>query len=232
MSKIAKILLVEDDPNLGLITKDFLEMSGYEVHLTIDGEKGFKAYISGGFDLCILDVMLPLKDGFTLATEIREINTQIPIIFLTAKALNEDVIKGLKIGADDYITKPFHTEELNLRIKSILRRTIKQTIENDLKTIEIGAYIFDIQNQELIHASGKQILTKREADLLKLFCDNMNNVITREYALTQIWGTDDYFLGRSMDVFISRLRKYLKADSNIQLINVHGTGFKLSVDKV
>ena len=224
MEKIS-ILLVEDDPNLGLMTKDFLEMNNYDVSLATDGEKGLIAFTNKKYDLCIFDVMLPLKDGFTLAEEIYVIDPLMPIIFLTAKALKEDKIKGLKIGADDYITKPFHTEELILRIKAILRRLKKE----EVTTIEIGSFLFDLKNQQLIHPTGTQPLTKREADLLKLFCDNGNTIITREHALKQIWGNDDYFLGRSMDVFISRLRKYLKADPNIQLTNVHGTGFKLTM---
>ncbi|MEI7597187.1 MAG: response regulator transcription factor [Bacteroidota bacterium] len=228
--KKGKILLVEDDPNLGLITQDYLEMIGYEVILEIDGAKGLESYLSNSFDLCILDVMLPKKDGFTLAADIKKTNSDIPIIFLTAKALKDDKITGLKIGADDYITKPFHTEELSLRIEAILKR-VNRTKHNFNIILSVGNYQFDYLNLSLKSEIAEYSLTRKEADLLKFFAENINQVVTRENMLKQVWGDDDYFLGRSMDVFISRLRKYLKDDPTILIQNIHGTGFKLTVEE-
>lgn len=232
MNNRTRILLVEDDPNLSLVLKDYLEMLGYDIILCKDGEEGLKAFKRKGFDLCIFDIMMPKKDGFTLAEDIRQTDIAIPIIFLTAKSLKEDRIKGFQIGCDDYITKPFSTEELSLRIKAILKRC---KIENPLTSnkdndiYEIGKFVFDFENMILKKGNEKQSLTRKEAALLKLLCLNKNKILTRETALKNIWGENDYFIGRSMDVFIAKLRKYLKADSNISITNIHGTGFKLEV---
>lgn len=225
-SKIT-ILLVEDDLNLSDVLKDFLEISGYQVKLAPDGESGLTLFRKAAFDLCILDVMLPRKDGFTLATEIRSINAQVPIIFLTARGLMEDRITGFKSGCDDYITKPFSSEELSLRIEAILRRCMTRSAAPEM--IPIGTYFFDQANFELVHGETHQSLTPKEASLLKVLCRNKNKLITRENALMEVWGTDDYFIGRSMDVFITKLRKYLKDDPNVSIVNIHGTGFRLEV---
>ena len=226
------ILLVEDDENLGFILKDFLEMQNYMVDLRKNGAEGLFAFRAKIFDLCLLDVMMPVKDGFTLATEIREINDNVPIIFLTAKELKEDKIRGFKIGADDYITKPFSTEELNLRIQAILRRYRINAEADKLNSVfQIGAYQFDAENQTLAYSETEiSTLTKKEAELLKVLCLQMNTVVKRETALKKVWGNDDYFMGRSMDVYITKLRKYLKNDPNVTILNVHGTGFKLEVN--
>ena len=224
----ANILLVEDDPNLSLVLQDYLEMLGYHTELAKDGEMGLQTYNTGKFDLCILDVMMPKIDGFSLAGEIRHRNAEIPIIFLTAKSLKEDRIKGFQKGCDDYITKPFSTEELSLRIEAILRRCKQQEVSKEV-TFGIGNYQFDSTNMILILNQEQQKLTKKEAELLRLLCLNKNKLLSRERALKSIWGDDDYFIGRSMDVFITKLRKYLKGDPRISITNVHGTGFKLEV---
>lgn len=227
----AKILLVEDDSNLAMVLKDFLEMQKYEVQLEVNGEAGYQAFRNSKFDLCLLDVMMPLKDGFTLAREIRELNEDIPIIFLTAKSMKEDKIEGFKAGADDYISKPFSTEELNLRIEAVLKRFKYSNIISDReKVFQIGKLQFDYTNLKLIGPKGEKKLTKREAEVLRMLALNMGKILRRDIALKNIWGEDDYFMGRSMDVYITKLRKYLKADDNISIINVHGTGFKLEVE--
>lgn len=222
-----RILLVEDDPNLSEVLTDYLEMLKYEVTCAEDGEKGFQAFRQNTFDLCILDVMLPRLDGFTLAGKIRKINRTIPVIFLTARGSSDDRVTGFKAGCDDYISKPFSSEELSLRIEAILRRCTPKAANSD--SYRIGIYLFDSRNLELSSAGGKQTLTQKEAALLQVLCRNMNNLVTREAALTQVWGGDDYFSGRSMDVFITKLRKYLKDDPNVAIVNVHGSGFKLEV---
>lgn len=228
--KKANILLVEDDANLGFVLKDYLEMLNYQVELKKNGVEGLAAFKNKSFDICILDIMMPLKDGFTLAAEIKEINEDIPIVFLTAKEMKEDRIKGFKAGADDYITKPFSTEELSLRIEAILRRYNKGLDANSNEVFyTIGKYTFDFMNQLLTMNDFVSKLTKKESELLKLLCDNRDKVLKRETALKKIWGEDDYFMGRSMDVYITKLRKYLKDDPTITIINVHGTGFKLEV---
>ena len=230
----AKILLVEDDPNLSLVLVDYLEMLTYETLLCKDGVQGLNAFKSAHFDLCILDVMMPKKDGFSLAEDIRKLNQDIPIIFLTAKSLKEDRIRGFKVGCDDYITKPFSTEELSLRIDVILKRCMIKaklsTIEQQ-ETFELGTYKFDYSNMTLISPKTKINLTRKEADLLKLLAENKNMILKRETALRAIWGDDDYFIGRSMDVFITKLRKYLKDDEKISITNIHGTGFKLEIEE-
>lgn len=234
MGKVkTNILLVEDDVNLGYILKDYLEMSDYQVELCRNGAQGAEMFKKQGaiFDLCILDVMMPDKDGFTLAEEIRISDPNIPIIFLSAKSMKEDKIRGLKIGADDYITKPFSSEELILRIEAILRR-YKHSYAGDGKksTYHIGNYTFDYANQLLTSDKTEKSLTKREADVLRVLCLNKNKLVRREEALHSIWGESDYFKGRSMDVYITKLRKYLQDDSKIHITNIHGTGFKLEID--
>jgi DNA-binding response OmpR family regulator len=222
------ILLVEDDKNLGIVTRDFLEMSGYQVILREDGKEGLKEFRNGVYDLVLLDIMLPLLDGFTIAEEIRKTDCETPIIFLTARAMKEDKLKGFRIGADDYITKPFSTEELKLRINAILRR-IKKNSENIQHIFAIGQYTFNYSNHLLSNAHEERQLTRREAELLHLLCININNVLRRDLALKTIWGEDDYFMGRSMDVYITKLRKMLGGDPSVSIVNIHNTGFRLEV---
>ena len=229
LEKSAKILLIEDDPNLGLILQENLELHDFEVELCADGEEGKTSFLKNQFDLCLLDVMLPKKDGFTLAGEIRKINQDIPIIFLTAKSLKEDRIEGFKIGGDDYITKPFSMEELLLRIQAVLKRSRNSTVEENQKMFAIGKYEFDTEKQILRIQNKDQKLTYKEAELLRLLCLHKNAIMERELAIKLIWGDDNFFNGRSMDVFITKLRKYLKEDNKIQIVNVHGKGFKLVV---
>jgi DNA-binding response OmpR family regulator len=226
----AKILLVEDDDNLGFILKDYLEMIGYWVDLQRNGIDGLKAFKINQYDICILDVMLPYKDGFTLAEDIREIDKVIPLVFLTAKQMKEDKIRGFQIGADDYITKPFSSEELSLRIDAILRRMQHHSmVVEEPQVFTIGSYEFNYGDQVLKIAGEERRLTKKEAEVLKLLCLNKNKLLRREKVLKNVWGKDDYFMGRSMDVYITKLRKYLKGDDNVTIINVHGAGFKLEV---
>jgi len=228
-----RVLLVEDDLNLGFVIQDHLRNEGYQVDLEKDGFAGFQKFYNQAFDLCILDVMLPKKDGFTLAEDIRKIDQQVPILFLTAKSMTEDKIKGFKLGADDYLTKPFSFDELDLRIKAIMKRAkpAEDESSNDRDVFELGQFTFDYKNLSLDHADEKRTLTKKEAELLRMLCLHRDQVLTREMALTVVWGSDDYFLGRSMDVFITKLRKYLKLDERIKIMNVHGVGFKLIVDE-
>jgi len=226
----AKILIVEDDPNLGIVMSDFLEMSGFDVILAANGLTGLEFFRNGNYDLCILDVMLPLKDGFTLAEEIRSEDPEIPVMFLTAKTMEKDRIRGLKIGADDYITKPFSTEELKLRINAILRRSKYSIIKNELPlVVSIGKYTFDYSNHLLKSGKTEKRLTKKESDVLRLLSINMNKIVLREVALKNIWGDDDYFMGRSMDVYITKLRKFLIDDPNVTIVNIPRTGFRLEV---
>jgi DNA-binding response OmpR family regulator len=230
--KVKKILLVEDDLNLGIVTKDFLEMEGFSVKHVQDGESGKKTFDRNKFHLIIIDIMLPQLDGFSLARYIRDLDQQIPIIFLTAKSLKEDKIKGFKIGADDYITKPFSTEELVLRINAVLRRTENEIIPVNGRqaTFNFGKFIFDYAEQ-LLKTDDKTIqLTRKEAEVLRMLCLYQNKLLKRETALKEIWGENDYFMGRSMDVYIAKLRKYLKEDPTISIVNVHNTGFKLNVE--
>ncbi|MCF8379771.1 MAG: response regulator transcription factor [Bacteroidales bacterium] len=224
-----RILLAEDDENLGSLLQEYLHARNYEADWLSNGEKAFKAFERNHYDICILDVMMPVKDGFTLATEIRMLNRDIPIVFLTAKSMKEDVLEGFGIGADDYITKPFSMEELIFRIEAIMRR-IKGGVETKDNTYEIGAFKFDTQKQSLICGDFNQKLTTKETDLLKLLCINMNRVLERNFALKAIWIDDNYFNARSMDVYITKLRKYFKEDPRVQIINVHGKGYKLVVD--
>ena len=232
MQEKIKILLVEDDKNLGSLLQEYLIAKGFDTILKEDGDKGLKAFLNDTFDLCVLDVMMPIKDGFTLAKEIRNTNKQVPIIFLTAKSLKTDKIEGFESGADDYITKPFSMEELLLRIQAVLRRThTTDTSVNvvEVKNFKLGILNFDYDKRTLVGGGQENKLTSKEADLLKLLCINTNNVVERSVALNKIWRDDSYFNARSMDVYITKLRKYLKADSNIEIVNMHGRGFKLLV---
>ena len=228
-----RILLVEDDPNLGMLLEDYLSLKGkFEVKLCKDGDEGLKAFTAQDFDICIFDVMMPKKDGFTLAKDIRKINAEIPIIFATAKGMMEDKTEAFNLGGDDYITKPFRIEELLLRINSLLKRVAYQDQEPEKKPTQftIGNYHFDFQTQLITIAQQQQKVSTKEAELLRLLCLKMNDVLTREEALLQIWHDDNYFNGRSMDVFLSKLRKYLKDDPKVEIINVHGKGYKLLVN--
>lgn len=224
-----KVLLVEDDPNLGLLLREYLNAKGYETTLEINGKKGYEAFAKGGFQLCILDIMMPVKDGFTLAEEIRRTDKNIPIIFLTAKSMKDDRINGFKKGADDYMTKPFSMDELMLRIKAILRRVNPEIMSSEPETqaYKIGKLNFDFTHQTLEGKGMNQKLTTKESALLNMLCENKNDVLERSYALNKVWGDDNYFNSRSMDVYIAKLRKYLSADPEIELVNVHGKGFKL-----
>ncbi len=223
-----KILVIEDDPNLGYILQESLELQGYQVVRCEDGEAGYSVFVKEKYDLCLIDVMLPKKDGFTLAKEIREIDQDIPIIFLTAKSFKEDRIEGFKIGGDDYITKPFSMEELILRIQAVLKRSKNSPIaDQKQKRFVIGNYNFDYERQILLHQQQQQKLTHKESELLRLLCLNLNQILDREIALKQIWGDDSFFTARSMDVYITKLRKYLKDDDRIEIMNVHGKGFKM-----
>lgn len=227
----SKILYTEDDETLAFLTKDNLEQNNYEVIHCSDGKSGLEFFKTEDFDICILDIMMPKMDGFELATEIRKSNTDIPIIFLSAKTLKEDRLKGLRLGADDYLVKPFSIEELLLKIEIFLKRSQKNT--SPQKPIyEVGKYQFDTQNFFLFNENEKIGLTQREADLLKLFLDNKNSVLKREQILTSLWGNDDYFTGRSLDVFISRLRKILVNEKGISIENLHGIGFRFSVENL
>ncbi len=227
-----KVLLVEDDTNLGNLLKEYLEAKGYTTTLATDGKQGYDAFSKGKFNICILDVMMPVKDGITLAKEIRAIDANVPVVFLTAKSMKEDAIEGFKVGADDYITKPFSMEELQLRLKAILRRTENNIAKHTEQTeYKIGKYKFDYKHQILSINGIQNKLTTKEADLLQLLCISANEVLDRNFALKTIWHDDNYFNGRSMDVYIAKLRKYLKEDASVELLNVHGKGFKLLTKK-
>lgn len=224
-----RILLAEDDENLGSLLQEYLQAKNYETDWVINGEKAFRHFEQFHYDLCLLDVMMPVKDGFTLASEIRMLNSSIPIIFLTAKSMKEDVLEGFSLGADDYMTKPFSMEELLFRIEAILRRT--KGLGVDKESWEIGSFTFDVNKQMLTGNGTEQKLTTKESELLKLLCNNINQVLERNFALKAIWIDDNYFNARSMDVYITKLRKYLKPDPGVQIINVHGKGYKLIVDE-
>lgn len=230
MEMRAKILLVEDDVNLGFVIRDNLETYDYKVTLCKDGEEGWEMFNADRFDLAVVDIMLPKMDGMTLVEMMREKNQDIPIIFLTAKTMPDDKIAGFKMGADDYITKPFSMEELVFRIEVFLKRSsVSPTQRNQQSVYNIGSYVFDFDNQLLKYNSEKRKLTQKEAAVLQLFACNINTILKREDILLKIWGSDDYFVGRSLDVFISRLRKYLKSDPSIEITNFHSVGFKLEV---
>lgn len=228
------ILLVEDDPNLGQLLQDYLQLKGkYKVTLAVNGDEGLKAFTKDKFDICILDVMMPKKDGFTLGKEIRSINANVPIIFATAKAMIEDKAEAFTLGGDDYITKPFRIEELLLRINALLKRVNNQGKNysaQEKDKFEIGSYEFDYTSQIIKKDGAHQKVSTKEAELLRLLCLKQNNVLTREEALLSIWHDDNYFNGRSMDVFLSKLRKYLKDDPSVEILNVHGKGYKLIVN--
>ncbi len=226
MEEKIKILLCEDDENLGMLLREFLQAKGFNADLFPDGEKGYKAFLKGKYDLCVLDVMMPKKDGFTLAQEIRNVNGEVPIIFLTAKNLKDDVLEGFKLGADDYITKPFSMEELVVRIDAILRR-VKGKKDREVTLFRIGKFTFDTQKQVLVSGDSTQKLTTKESELLALLCSHVNDILERNYALKTIWVDDNYFNARSMDVYITKLRKLLKGDPSIEIINIHGKGYKL-----
>jgi len=224
-----KILYTEDDETLAFLTKDNLEQNNYHVVHCCDGQSGLQNFKKEKFDICIFDIMMPKMDGFDLATEVRKLNTDIPIIFLSAKTLKEDRIKGLRLGADDYLVKPFSIEELLLKIEIFLKRSQKN-VPSEKSVYEIGKYKFDTNNFILFNDAEKISLTQREAELLKLFLDNKNLVLKREQILTALWGTDDYFMGRSLDVFISRLRKILTNEKGISIENLHGIGFRFAIE--
>lgn len=225
------ILLVEDDPNLGLLVQEYLTMKGYQTDRATDGNQGLQLFMAGHYDLCIFDVMMPKKDGFTLAKEVRMDHRDVPIIFLTAKSMQEDTIQGFKVGGDDYMTKPFSMEELLLRIQAILRRYQRTTEATEATTFQIGSFSFDYPHQLLSRTADTQPqkLTSKESELLKLLAQNLNQPVSRSFALKMVWGDDSYFNARSMDVYVTKLRKYLKEDPAVQLVNVHGEGFKLIV---
>ncbi len=221
------ILLAEDDKNLGTVLKAYLDAKKYNTTLRVNGKEAFEEFQKGNYDFLILDVMMPVKDGFTMAREIREIDKNIPILFLTAKSLQEDKMEGFKVGADDYLTKPFSMEELLVRIEAILRRTQahKKSINKEFFTI--GKFSFDVTRHILSADGVSQKLTSKEAELLKMLCASKNETLDRSVALKQIWHDDSYFNARSMDVYVTKLRKYLKSDTSIEILNVHGVGFKL-----
>ena len=226
MEESLKILLCEDDENLGMLLREYLQAKEYTATLCPDGEIGYREFMKNKYDICVLDVMMPKKDGFTLAQEIREANADIPIIFLTAKTLKEDILEGFKIGADDYITKPFSMEELVMRIEAIIRRVHgNKTKESTL--YHLGQFVFDTQKQILSIGEKQTKLTTKENDLLSLLCAHANEILQREFALKTIWIDDNYFNARSMDVYITKLRKHLKDDPTIEIINIHGKGYKL-----
>jgi len=228
MNQRIKILLVEDDPNFGSIMKSYLELNDFEVNLKADGKQGLSAFKSELFDICILDVMMPEMDGFTLAKEIKKSNSDVPFIFLTAKSLKEDMLEGFKTGADDYITKPFDSEVLLFKLHAILKRNILR-VENDsvINEMMVGKLLFNYNLRTLSHANITQQLSPKEANLLRMLCTAKDGILLRKDALEKIWGTDNYFNGRSMDVFIARLRKCLKADPSIEIANIHGNGFRI-----
>ncbi len=223
-----KLLLVEDDPNLGALLQEYLTDKGYPTARAMDGQEGWQMFVEGEYDLCIFDVMMPRKDGFSLAKEVRMSGRDVPIVFLTAKSMKEDTIQGFRVGADDYITKPFDRDELLLRIEAILRRYRRTSApESEPSVFGVGSYTFDYEHQQLSRNGDTSHLTSKESELLKLLCQNLNQPISRSFALKVIWGDDTYFNARSMDVYITKLRKHLKADPEVQIMNLHGEGFKL-----
>lgn len=222
-----RVMLAEDDENLGYLLKEYLQAKDYDVDLYKDGERAYKGFQNNYYDICILDVMMPLKDGFTLAKEIRMVNPGMPILFLTAKSMKEDVIEGFAIGADDYMTKPFSIEELLMRLEAILRRTRKDANGIEQTLFQIGKYVFDATKQTLTYEDDVRKLTTKESELLKYLCLNRNTLLDRNFALKTIWADDSYFNARSMDVYITKLRKYLANDPSIEIINVRGKGFKM-----
>ncbi len=223
-----RILLCEDDESLGMLLRDYLQAKKYDADLCLDGEEGFRAFSKNCYDMCVLDVMMPRKDGFQLAHDIRQQNAEIPIVFLTAKNLKEDVFEGFRLGADDYITKPFSMDELVFRMEAILRR-VNTNKGKDLQMYRLGQFIFDRQHQLLIRGEQQTKLTTKECELLTLLCRHVNDVLQRELALKTIWVDDNYFNARSMDVYITKLRKHFKDDPSVEINNVHGKGYRLLV---
>ncbi|MDE6609410.1 MAG: response regulator transcription factor [Muribaculaceae bacterium] len=221
-----RILLCEDDENLGMLLREYLQAKGFNADLYADGESGYKAFLKGKYDICVLDVMMPKKDGFSVAQDIRTVNSEVPIIFLTAKQLKEDILEGFKLGADDYITKPFSMEELVFRIEAILRR-VKGKKGREVTMYKIGKFTFDTQKQQLMIDDKVTKLTTKESELLSLLCNHVNEILERNFALKPIWIDDNYFNARSMDVYITKLRKHLREDPSIEIINIHGKGYKL-----
>jgi two-component system OmpR family response regulator len=222
-----KVLLCEDDTNLGMVLKNYLELHDYDVTLERDGRLGMAAFQREKFDICLLDVMMPNVDGFTLAEEIRDINPDVPLFFLSAKTMKDDIIQGYKLGADDYITKPFDSEVLLLKIKAILKRNEELHKEEVNAEFDLGKYHFNPRLRELTFNGKVQTLSPKENELLKMLSEYKNDLLAREIALKKIWGSDTYFNGRSMDVYIAKLRKYLKEDDTIEIVNIHGNGFRL-----
>ncbi|MCK9452267.1 MAG: response regulator transcription factor [Bacteroidales bacterium] len=229
MEQQIRVLLTEDDKNLGTILKAYLEAKGFPTELCVDGREGLERFKREEFQFCILDVMMPVMDGFALAAEIRKLDQKVPLLFLTAKTMQEDKLHGFELGADDYLTKPFSMEELLLRMKAILRRTAEDAVRPT--HFELGSFTFDYNRQLLKNKEGENKLTSKEAELLRLLCENMNKVLDRSVALNKIWFDDSYFNARSMDVYVTKLRKYFKTDPKIELMNVHGVGFKLVVNE-
>lgn len=224
-----KVLLVEDDPSFGSVLKDYLSMNDYTVTHALDGEKGLEKFNENSYDICVLDVMMPKKDGFTLAKEIKQLNPQMPIIFLTAKNLREDILNGYKIGADDYITKPFDSEVLMYKIKAIAQRNTNIDSDENIDEFEISNFKFNSKLRQLFIADQVHKLSPKESELLKLLCLHKNDLMPREIALNKIWYHDNYFTSRSMDVYIAKLRKLLKDDENVEIVNIHGEGFRLLI---
>lgn len=223
-----RILLCEDEESLGMLVREYLQGKGYDAELYLDGESGYKAFMKGRYDICLLDVMMPKMDGFTLAREIRIVNSDVPIIFLTAKNLKDDILEGFKLGADDYLTKPFSMDELVYRMEAILRR-VKGKSQRDVTRFELGKFVFETQRQMLTIGDKQTKLTTKESELLTMLCTHANQVLERELALKTIWIDDNYFNARSMDVYITKLRKHLKDDPTIEINNVHGKGYRLIV---
>jgi two-component system, OmpR family, response regulator len=227
MEQKPKVLLCEDDPNLGNVLKNYLELNDYDVTLERDGRLGLAAFQREKFEICLLDIMMPHMDGFQLAEEIRDIDPDVPLFFLSAKTMKEDIIQGYKLGADDYITKPFDSEVLMMKIKAILKRNEEQNRESDNAEFDLGQYHFNPKLRELSIGANKYTLSPKENDLLKMLSEYKNDLLPRDQALKKIWGSDTYFNGRSMDVYIAKLRKYLKEDTTIEIVNIHGNGFRL-----
>lgn len=225
--KKTRILLAEDDQNLSMLLKNYLEAKGYKTDLYKNGKEAIQGFKNYFYHLCIIDIMMPVKDGFTLASEIRKQNKEIPLIFLTAKSMHDDIMKGFQVGADDYLTKPFNMDELLARIQAIIKRTSKP--ENTSGIYKIGRFTFDSNHQKLVLDNDVQKLTSKENELLRLLVEHKNDILERDKALNEIWHDDSYFNARSMDVYITKIRKYLKKDPDIELMNVHGVGFKLLV---
>ncbi|MCU7694028.1 response regulator transcription factor [Haoranjiania flava] len=222
-----RILLCEDDQNLGMVLKNYLELNDYDVVLERDGRLGLAAFQRENIDICLLDVMMPNMDGFTLAEEIRDIDPDVPLFFLSAKTMKEDIIQGYKLGADDYITKPFDSEVLLMKIKAILKRNEEVNKDNEYVEYDLGGYHFNPRLRELSHDGQTQTLSPKENELLKMLAEHKNDLLPREKALKKIWGSDTYFNGRSMDVYIAKLRKYIKDDPDLEIVNIHGNGFRL-----